>query len=338
MNVSIVGATGYTGGELLRLLANHEKVNVKYIASRRFKGESLFKIHPHLRGIEKYKDLKFVNPDEVDSDLVFLATPHGASMDIAPSFLERGIKVIDLSGDYRFENIEVYERYYRIKHKGLPDVKIAYGLPELFREDIKRASLVANPGCFPTGSILAIAPLVKNNLIEERVIIDAKTGVSGAGVNPSETTHFPNVDGNINPYKVVSHRHKPEIEEKLNKLGKVKISFTPHLVPVTRGILTTVHSFLKKDLEIEKIVKIYKDFYKEEIFIRVYKDIPKLSYVRGSNYCDIGGFAIDDNLRLVLFSAIDNLVKGASGQAIRNMNIMFGFDESMGLNVIPLNP
>ncbi|WP_456418641.1 N-acetyl-gamma-glutamyl-phosphate reductase [Methanocaldococcus infernus] len=336
MRVAIIGATGYTGGELLRLLAKHEKIEDIEIASRTYKGEPLFKVHPHLREI--YKDLTFISPDEVDSDLVFTATPHGVSLKIVPSLLERGMKVIDLSGDYRFENLEVYEKYYKVKHPGLPEVNIAYGLPELFRKEIKKADLVANPGCFPTGSILLLAPLVKHNLIEERVIIDAKTGVSGAGANPSEVTHFPNVNEDIKPYKVVDHRHKPEIEEKLNKLGKVRVSFTPHLAPITRGILTTAHTFLKENLELEEILKLYREFYKDEPFIRVYKEIPKLSYVRGSNYCDIGGFAIDDNLRLVLFSVIDNLVKGASGQAIQNMNIMMGFDEKEGLNIIPLNP
>ena len=338
--VAIIGATGYTGAELLRLLANHERVDVAYITSRKEAGKHVFKVHPHLKGIDKYKELYFTGDiDKVDADLVFTATPHGASMDIVPDFIERGMKVIDLSGDYRFEDLSLYEKYYKIKHKGLPDVKIAYGLPELHREEIKEAQLVANPGCFPTGAILAVAPLVKEGIIEERIIFDSKTGVSGAGINPTATTHFTNVNENINPYKITTHRHTPEIEKELKKLGKAKVSFTPHLAPITRGILTTAHTFLAKDVDRDEIVKLYERFYENEVFVRVFSDVlPKLTWVRGTNFCDIGGFEIDEHGRLVVISAIDNLVKGASGQAIQNMNIMFGFDEREGLFEIGLNP
>ncbi len=340
IEVSIIGATGYTGAELLRLLSNHCEVEVKYITSRKEEGKHVFKVHPHLKGIKKYENLYFTNDlDKIDADLVFTATPHGASMEIVPDFIERGIKVIDLSGDYRFEDISLYEKYYKIKHKGLVDAKIAYGLPELHRKEIKEAQLVANPGCFPTGCILAVAPLVKEKIIEERIIFDSKTGVSGAGINPTETTHFPNVNENINPYKITTHRHTPEIEKELKKLGNVKVSFTPHLAPITRGILTTAHTFLVEDIDREDIIKIYEKFYKDEIFIRIFsEEIPKLTWVRGTNFCDIGGFEIDEHNRLVIISAIDNLVKGASGQAIQNMNIMFGFDEKEGLFNVGLHP
>ncbi len=334
MDVGIVGATGYTGLELLRLLANHPEVEVKYITSRREKGKHLFKVHPSLKGVRKYENLYF-SEDVGDVDLVFTATPHGTSMNIVPKFLERGIKVIDLSGDYRFEDLEIYEKYYKIKHVGLPDVNITYGLPELNRKNIKKADLVANPGCFPTGAILALAPAVKKNLIDKKIIIDSKTGVSGAGANPTETTHFPNVNENITPYKITTHRHQPEIEKELKKLGDVKIYFTPHLAPITRGILTTCHTFLEENISKEEIEKIYMDFYKNEVFIR-FIDIPKLTYVRGTNFCDIG-FEIGDD-RLVIISAIDNLVKGASGQAIQNMNIMFGYDETLGLTNYGVHP
>ncbi|WP_456373906.1 N-acetyl-gamma-glutamyl-phosphate reductase [Methanocaldococcus sp.] len=340
IEVSIIGATGYTGAELLRLLSNHREVEVKYITSRKEEGKNVFKVHPHLKGIKKYENLYFTNDlDKIDVDLIFTATPHGASMEIVPDFIERGIKVIDLSGDYRFEDISLYEKYYKIKHKGLVDAKIAYGLPELHRKEIKEAQLVANPGCFPTGCILAVAPLVKEKIIEERIIFDSKTGVSGAGINPTETTHFPNVNENINPYKITTHRHTPEIEKELKKLGNVKVSFTPHLAPITRGILTTAHTFLVENLDREDIIKIYEKFYKDEIFIRIFsEEIPKLTWVRGTNFCDIGGFEIDEHNRLVIISAIDNLVKGASGQAIQNMNIMFGFDEKEGLFNVGLHP
>jgi N-acetyl-gamma-glutamyl-phosphate reductase len=200
---------------------------------------------------------------------------------------------------------------------------------------------VANPGCFPTGSILALAPLVKEDLIEDRIIIDSKTGVSGAGVNPSETTHFPNVNENINPYKLTTHRHSPEIEKELEKLTNrnIKLSFTPHLAPITRGILTTTHSFLKENVDRNHIIDIYEKFYKNEPFVRIfYEGVPTLTGVRGSNFCDIGGFEIDRHGRLVVVSAIDNLVKGASGQAVHNMNLMAGFDETEALLYGGLKP
>jgi len=340
MDVAIVGATGYTGAELLRLLAKHDDVNVCCITSRREAGKHVFKVHPHLKGVEKYEELYFVGDvDKVDADIVFTATPHGVSMSVVPKFLERGVRVIDLSGDYRFEDLSLYEKYYNIKHVGLPDVKIAYGLPELNRKEIKKAQLVANPGCFPTGAILAVAPLVKEGLIEERVIFDSKTGVSGAGVNPTETTHFPNVNENITPYKITKHRHAPEIEKELNKIGKVKVSFTPHLAPITRGILTTAHAFLTEDISDNDIIDIYNEFYGREFFVRIFSDdMPKLTYVRGTNFCDIGGFEVDCHGRVVVVSCIDNLVKGASGQAIQNMNIMCGFREEEGLLDIGLHP
>jgi N-acetyl-gamma-glutamyl-phosphate reductase len=342
ITASIIGGTGYTGGELLRLLAGHPHVEVEYVTSRKESGKKITKIHSHLKGIKKFENLEFKDVDvgRIDSDVVFCATPHGASMKIVPQLIEKGLKVIDLSGDYRFEDIEVYEEWYKLKHTGvLEGVKIAYGLPELHRDKIRDAQLVANPGCFPTGAILAVAPLVKENIIEERIIIDSKTGVSGAGVNPTETTHFPNVNEDISPYKITTHRHTPEIEKELKKLGNAKVSFTPHLAPLTRGILTTAHTFIREDVKREDIIELYKKFYKDEPFIRIFEDGKvSLTAVRGTNFCDIGGFEIDRNGRLVIASAIDNLVKGASGQAIQNMNIMFEFEEILGLLFGGLKP
>ena len=282
---------------------------------------------------------KNIPPEDIDSDFVFCATPHGASMKIVPELYEKGIKIIDLSGDYRFEDLNTYEEWYNLEHTGKLDA--VYGLPELHREDIKKAKLVANPGCFPTGSILALAPLVKEDLIEDRIIVDSKTGVSGAGVNPSETTHFPNVNENISPYKITTHRHSPEIEKELEKLTNknIKLSFTPHLAPITRGILTTAHTFLKEDVSREQIIDVYERFYKNEPFVRIFDEgAPTLTGVRGSNFCDIGGFEVDRHGRLVVVSAIDNLVKGASGQAVHNMNLMAGFDETESLLYGGLKP
>lgn len=334
ITVSIIGGTGYTGGELLRILSNHSKVEIEHITSRKLDGKSITKVHTNLKGIGNLDNLTFKNIpiENIDSDFVFCATPHGVSMEIVPKLYERDIKIIDLSGDYRFEDITIYEEWYNLKHTG--KLKSIYGLPEIHREDIKKEKLVANPGCFPTGAILLLAPLIKEGIVEDRIIIDSKTGVSGAGINPSNTTHFPNINENIMPYKITTHRHTPEIEEILKKISNrnVKISFTPHLAPITRGILTTAHTFLNENMEREDIIGIYNSFYKKEPFIRIFcEEIPKLTGVRGTNFCDIGAFEIDRYGRLVMVSAIDNLVKGASGQGVQNMNIMAGFKETEGL-------
>lgn len=335
IDVAIIGASGYTGGELLRFLKNHENVNIKAATSRQYNGINVSKVHPHLRGYEiKFKD---VAPENIDADLVFTATPHGASMDIVPDLIERDIKVVDLSGDYRFDDIAIYEKWYGLEHSA--PLKAVYGLPEVYRNEIKNSNLVANPGCFPTGAILATIPLAKENLVEN-VIVDSKTGVSGGGIKPAPAFHYPNCSDNVIPYAVTNHRHMPEIQQEVAKFGDVKVSFTPHLVPVIRGILTTVHTFLKENVTTDYIKNIYDEFYESEPFVRVLDtdEIPRLSAVRGSNYCDIGSFQIDENGRIVVVSAIDNLVKGASGQAIQNMNIMFGFNEKESIDIIGLHP
>lgn len=337
VSVAIVGGSGYTGGELIRLLSAHPEVEIVDITSRQFEGTPVHKVHPHIRGT----DLVFRNkkPSELDADIIFTATPHGASMKIVPDLLDTGAKVIDLSGDYRFNDIDVYEKWYGIEHTS--DLKGVFGLPEIHREEIKKATLLANPGCFVTGAILSGYPLSKAKLAD-RMIFDSKTGVSGAGVNPAVTTHYPNIGDNVNPYKVTQHRHMPEIQQELGAFSDVKVSFTPHLVPVIRGILTTNHCFLVDgaDITSEEVLDIYKETYKGEPFIQILEDgeIPRLSSVRGSNYAQIGCFEMDETGRLVIISAIDNLVKGASGQAVHNMNIMCGFDEKTGLGFFGMHP
>lgn len=335
IEIGIIGANGYTGGELLRLLDQHSKAEVTVATSRKFAGQKVSKIHPHLQNL----DLEFqvVKPEDMEADLVFTATPHGASMNIVPPLVEKGIKVIDLSGDYRFDDLEVYEKWYGLKQENPLDA--VYGLPEIYREEIKNANLVANPGCFPTGAILACLPLVFEGLVD-KVIVDSKTGVSGAGIKPSESNMFTNVSDNVIPYLVTSHRHAPEIQEKLSKVGDVGVSFTPHLVPVIRGILSTVHSFPVKDVTNDEVQKLYSKYYQDEPFVNVLDvgEVPRLSAVRGSNFCHIGVFQQDENGRLVVASSIDNLVKGASGQAIHNMNIMFGFSETESLEYLGLHP
>ena len=334
-NIAIVGASGYTGGELLRMLLNHSEVEISDITSRKYNDVPVHKIHPHIRDSE----LVFKNKqaDELDADIIFTATPHGASMKIVPDLLETGAKVIDLSGDYRYEDTDVYEKWYGIKHTS--DIKGVYGLPELYRDEIKKANLIGNPGCFPTGAILSSYPLVDNDLVD-RIVIDSKTGVSGAGVSPSATTHYPNIADNVNPYKITAHRHASEIQQELHGFDDVKVSFTPHLVPVIRGIQTTSHSFLKEDITPDELRKVYEKAYKNEFFIKLMDEgeIPHLSSVRGSNFVHIGGFEIDETGRVVMLSCIDNLVRGASGQAIQNMNIILGLDETTGLKHLGMHP
>ncbi|RLG55400.1 MAG: N-acetyl-gamma-glutamyl-phosphate reductase [Candidatus Hydrothermarchaeota archaeon] len=343
MRVGVIGASGYTGGELLRILAMHEACEISCATSRKYAGERIHKVHPHLREI---LDMRFENlaPEDVAtrSDVVFTALPHGVPMKIVPVLLEHGVKVVDLSGDFRFKSISTYEKYYQLKHEH-PEIKAIYGLPELYREKIKKAEVVANPGCYPTSIILGVAPLIKERIIDVgKIIADSKSGASGGGAQPKPVLHFCMVEENILPYKVSSHRHLPEIEERLREFDeRVSVSFVPHLVPVIRGIETTIHCFLIEDVEGEEIKKIYEKFYEGEPFVRVlnHREMPRMSSVRGTNYIDIGCFEVDkERERAIVVSVIDNLVKGASGQAVQNMNIMLGFKEDMGLRSIGVHP
>ncbi|MFQ6130327.1 MAG: N-acetyl-gamma-glutamyl-phosphate reductase, partial [Candidatus Hadarchaeaceae archaeon] len=303
-------------------------------------GKRVSEVHPNLRGLV---DIKIAEPDYIKigkiAKVVFVATPHGIAMKFVPKLLEGGAKVVDLSADYRFENVEIFERYY-VKHES-PQVKGVYGLPELHRTGIKRAKLVANPGCYPTAAILSMAPLIKRRLIDlDHIIIDAKTGTSGAGVVPSEVAHHPVMGANIRAYGATTHRHTPEINQELSKLAgqKVETHFTPHLIPIVRGILSTTHVFLLKPTSAKALLGLYRKSYAGEPFVRVLEELPQVNFVVGSNYCDIG-FELDaKSNRLVVVAAIDNLIKGASGQAIQNMNLMFGFDETRGLEAPGLRP
>jgi N-acetyl-gamma-glutamyl-phosphate reductase len=321
MKIAIIGASGYAGGELIRLLVHHSDAQVTCATSRTLAGTPLDQIHPHLKG---FTSLRFGNPaiDDIDADVAFLAVPHTAAMTYAGKLLSRGIKVVDLSADYRLPK-EVFEKVYGVPHTDF--FPAPYGIPELHRKDCINARFVANPGCFPTGATLAAAPLAH---YAHTVIFDSKTGVSGAGDNPSVTTHYPNVGDNVGAYKWTSHRHLAEMKQELAFLGsKANVYFTPHLVPVNRGILTTAHILLNEPLGQEEAENIYRDFYKDEYFVRYQK--PSLAAVRGSNFCDL--MVESEGLRVVAVSAIDNLVKGASGQAIQNMNLMCGYPEKDGL-------
>ena len=328
MKVAIVGASGYTGGELFRLLQHHSEAEVVTATSRQFAGKPVTARHPHLTG---FTSLKFENPDisSLDVDVAFLAVPHTAAMNYVTGMLERGIKVIDLSADYRLPK-DIYEKTYEVTHTAY--FSAPYGLCELHRKECINADFVANPGCFPTGATLASAPLAK---YADTIIYDSKSGVSGAGDNPSFTTHYPNVGDTITAYKLTSHRHLAEMRQEVKYLGSsAKCYFTPHLLPVNRGILTTAHILMNEPLEQKEVERLYHDYYKDEFFVRYQR--PSLNSVRGSNFCDI--IVEASETRVVAVSAIDNLVKGASGQAIQNMNLMCGFEETDGLKSAGMLP
>ncbi|MEA3488621.1 MAG: N-acetyl-gamma-glutamyl-phosphate reductase [Euryarchaeota archaeon] len=325
IRAGIIGGTGYTGIELIRLLVMHPEVDLSVVTSRRYKGEKVSKVYPHLF---PFIELEYEDVDTKEiakrSDVVFVAVPHGTAMDYVPGLMAQGVTVIDLSADYRLKKAE-YERVYKRKHKDKEEREAVYGLTELHPE-VAEADLVANPGCYPTGAILAVAPLVKMGLVSQ-VVFDSKSGITGAGAEPSETSHFPNLAENIIPYKITVHRHVAEMR---NELG-VKVSFTPHVIPSIRGILTTAHVFLAAEKKREELEAIYKRFYAGNRFVRFREGTPSLSSVRGTNFCDIGISVEANSDRVVVVSAIDNLVKGGSGQAIQNMNVMFGLEEEAGL-------
>jgi N-acetyl-gamma-glutamyl-phosphate reductase len=331
IKAAVVGGSGYTGGELARLLCRHPNVELAAMTSRQLAGTKVSKAHPFLRG---FVDISFEEKlTRSDYDVVFTATPHGASMDIVPELLATGAKVIDLSGDYRLKDVDVYKKWYGMDHRDVGNLgKAVYGIPELFSEEIKKADFISNPGCYPTCSILALAPLFSKGLIEERVIIDAKSSTSGAGAEPTKATHHPTCGSSITPYKVGSHRHSPEIQMALEKVAghDVEVIFTPHLLPVVRGMLCTCYARLDEDMDKDALQHVYNSFYSGKKFIRS-TSIPSMASVVGSNFCEIGVEKAGSR-NVVVMSAIDNLVKGASGQAIQNCNLMFGFEESSGLD------
>ncbi|MEX0944720.1 MAG: N-acetyl-gamma-glutamyl-phosphate reductase [Balneolaceae bacterium] len=340
--VGIVGATGYTGSELVRLLSQHPDVTIDFVTSESYSGKQISAIHPHLMDAV---DIQLKSVKEIghfDPDVVFLALPHGVSMDFVKEHgLDRFV-TIDLSGDFRFTNKTIYEKWYNQNHTAPEFIKNAvFGLPELFRDQIRNARLIANPGCYPTSAILALAPLLKHGLIQpSSIVIDSKSGVTGAGAKPKQGTHFPDVFGNFTAYSLLNHRHTPEIEETLRLYTGLttEVLFTPHLLPIDRGILTTTYSTPKKVVSQDLIDELFHSVYEKEHFVRVFDHPPSVKNVRGSNYCDIHSKYDPRTNKIITISAIDNLMKGAAGQAVQNMNILFGLIESTGLKQIPLNP
>ncbi|MCK9323699.1 MAG: N-acetyl-gamma-glutamyl-phosphate reductase [Candidatus Methanomethylophilaceae archaeon] len=330
-NVGIIGGTGYTGSELSRILCTHPDVTLTALTSRQNAGKKVTDVHTFLKG---YSDISFIEniSDAKDLDFVFVATPHGVAMNEVPALMDAGIKVVDLSGDYRLHDVSAYEKWYGHKHTDLENLsKAVYGLPELFRDKIKGADIVANPGCYATSAILACAPLMKSGVVDEDVIIDAKSGTSGAGMVPSPRLHHPTCGESIIPYSIGTHRHIPEIEMAVDmfSISHSKVTFVPHLIPIIRGILSSCYFTLKEDLDNAEIEQIYEKQYSKEFFVHYVKE-PSIRAVVGSNHAHVGSQVIGN--KVVAFGVLDNLVKGASGQAVQCMNLMLGLKEIAGIN------
>lgn len=345
IKVGIIGATGYAGSELVRILLGHKDVEIKWYGSRSYidkKYASIYQNFFQLVDANCMDDNMEVLADQVD--VIFTATPQGLCASLVNEEILSKVKIIDLSADFRIKDVKVYEEWYKLEHKSPQFIEEAvYGLCEINREDVKKARLVANPGCYTTCSILTCYPLVKEGIIDPNtIIVDAKSGTSGAGRGAKVDNLFCEVNENMKAYGVATHRHTPEIEEQLGYAcgEKITINFTPHLVPMNRGILATAYASLKKDVTYEEVKAIYDKYYADEKFVRVLeKDVcPQTKWVEGSNYVDVN-FKIDPRTnRIIMMGAIDNLVKGAAGQAVQNMNLMFGLKEGEGLELVPMFP
>lgn len=340
IKAGIIGATGYAGAELVRILLTHPEAEIAAISSVSFEGKKLSEVYPSYKTL---CDMECGTQDEVveKSDVIFAALPHGLSQELAAQCDKAGKAFIDLGADFRLESEDEYKQWYGCEfvdhdlHK-----RAVYGLPELFRENIKGKRIIANPGCYTTGAPLALAPAVKAGLVStEGIIIDSKSGVTGAGRKPSQGNHYPELNEGFHAYKVANHRHTPEIEQTLSKLSgkKVTITFVPHLLPINRGIISTCYARINDGVSFDSIRQEYEKFYENEFFVRVLPDGANadIHNIKYSNFCDISLHHDKRTNTLVAISAIDNMVKGAAGQAIQNMNIIFGLDEKTGLVIVP---
>jgi len=346
LGVGVIGATGYAGAEIVRLLYGHPSACLSALYSSTFAGKRMDEAVPSLQGLVCAELRPFEGKRAAgEADFFFVCSAHGQAVEVVPQLVAAGKKVVDVSADFRLRQPELYPEWYGFAHPA-PELlrQAVYGLCEVYREKIRAASLVANPGCFPTGALLALYPFARRGYLEvSDIVIDAKTGISGAGRTALELGfHFPEASENVRPYKVTRHRHLPEITQCLDEVsGRVSsVTFTPHLVPASRGILTTIYAKLERRLEAEEAVDILREAYEGEPFIRVLPvgSFPETKHVLGSNFCDLSAMVDGNTKRLVLMSAIDNLVKGAAGQAVQNMNLMCGFGESEGLLQPPLYP
>jgi N-acetyl-gamma-glutamyl-phosphate reductase len=334
IRVAILGATGYSALELIKILLRHPNVEITAVTSRQEGNPPLAMVHPSLAGRLELR-LEDLAPEAVAAraDCVFGCLPHGVTAQVVPQLLAGKTRVIDLSADYRLRSPQVYEQWYNLRH---PDperlASAVYGLPELFRAEIPRARLIANPGCYPTSAILALAPLLKRKIIQpDNIIVDSKSGVSGAGRTPKLTTHYPECNESVSAYNVGRHRHTPEIEQVLGTAGgrEVTVIFTPHLIPMDRGILTTTYSVPEQPVSEEQVLETLRDFYADEPFVRVVDHLPGTKDSSGSNFCDVTARVVRG--RVLTISCLDNLIKGAAGAAVQNFNLMFGYPETTAL-------
>src|SRR6476660_9134084 len=340
LKVAIFGGSGYGGSELLRILLFHPNVEIVFVTANEQAGKAVSEVHRNLHGLT---ELKFKTAPEqpaqlANLDCIFLALPHGQAMDIVPSLPET-VKAIDLSGDFRLRDQEIFEQHYGRAHTAMQSQsEFVYGLTETNREAIKAARLVANPGCFATATLLGLAPLVTSGLLNGRVIVDAKTGSSGSGAKAAANTHHPQRMNSFYAYKPFTHQHVPEIEQELQRLGDwtSELIFMTHSLPVSRGIFASIYAEMSRELSESDVSNLFADFYQNAFFIRLVKGSPDINWVKTTNFCDIG-FAVRGK-QVVIFSTLDNLVKGGAGQAVQNMNLMFGSDEKTGLMLMGTNP
>lgn len=344
MKASVIGATGFAGAELLRLLESHPEVELATITSESSTGENIAAMYPHLKSRIETTLTSMQDIEQIanNSDVIFIALPHGHAMKIGKQLKMHNVKIIDLGGDYRFKDTKVFENWYHVKHED-PETQAVYGLTELYRRQVEKAKIIANPGCYTTCSILALVPLLKAGLIEHKgIIIDAKSGTTGAGRGLKLGSLYCSVNENFHAYGVANHRHTPEIEQIYSEYAgeNIVIQFTPHLLPVDRGILATCYADLKEGVTETEIKDAFESIYANEYFIRLRGEgsCPEIKNVRASNYVDIGWQFDKRTGRIIVMSALDNLVKGAAGQAVQNMNVMFGIKENTGLTQLPIYP
>lgn len=340
IKVGIIGVSGYAGAELLRLLLNHDEVDIVSIGARSYQGQPISSLYPSFYQI---CDMICESDEDVleKAELIFASLPHGLSEKYAKYCDEHHKKFIDLGADFRLDEEKDYQEWYNLDyHEKSLHQKQVYGLSEVNRTIIKDASIIGNPGCYPTSITLGLYPLLKEKLnLNNHIIIDSKSGTTGAGKSLSEDTHFPKCNESFHPYKIGTHRHTPEIEQELSKMAQepIRVTFTPHLLPVNRGIVSTIYVDLKEDVTLDDVFKVYHDYYDQEYFVRVLDNgkVADLKFVKYSNFCDISLHLDKRYHRLVVVSTIDNMVKGAAGQAIQNMNIMYGIEETKGLKMVP---
>ncbi len=341
ISVGIIGATGYAGQQLVWLLHQHPNVVINFVASHSHSAKQFSEVY---RSYDTFFDKRLINLEQVEErlpsiDLLFLALPHGLSEPLAKKAVDANVKVIDLGADFRFDNEEVFEKWYKTKHDDPAlNQQAVYGMPELYREKIKTANIVACPGCYPTSAILGAAPLLRTGLVKPSVIVDSKSGVSGAGRSEKVELLFAELNENFKAYGLFSHRHTPEIEQEMSKLldQSVDVTFTPHLLPINRGILSTIYLDLSEAMTEAEIYQHYIAMYKDEPFVRVVNELPQISHVKNSNLCEVGIRVDEKRKKVIVVSAIDNLIKGASGQAVQCMNLMFGFKETTGINQLSM--